>query len=113
MGQVNYTFSHNRSNSGGGNSQTRFEPYLDNARPELDAGRSAFNITHIVNANLILDLPFGQGKKWLNQGGVSNAIFGGWQISGVDPLPVGVAPRHLLHPRHVQHGRPIRAATAP
>ena len=94
MGQVNYTYSHNRSNSGGGNTQARFEPYLDNARPELDAGRSAFNITHIVNANLILDLPFGQGKRWLNEGGVTNAIFGGWQISGVihyqSGSPVGI-----------------------
>jgi hypothetical protein len=94
MGQVNYTFSHNRSNSGGGNLQSRFEPYLDNARQQLDAGRSSYNITHVVNANLILELPFGQGKKWLNQGGVSNAILGGWQISGVihyqSGSPVGI-----------------------
>ena len=47
-----------------------------------------------MNANLILDLPFGQGKRWLNEGGVSNAIFGGWQISGVvhyqSGSPVGI-----------------------
>ena len=109
MGQVNYTFSHNRSNSGGGNTQARFEPYLDNARPELDAGRSAFNITHIVNANLILDLPFGQGKRWLNEGGVTQRHLRRLADQRRGPLPVGVARRHLLHPRDVQHGRPIRA----
>ncbi len=83
MGQMNYTFSHTRSNSTGGTSQSRYEPYMDNARPQLDAGRSAYNLTHIVNANLIFDLPFGQGKRWVNEGGVTNAIVGGWQLSGV------------------------------
>lgn len=94
MGQVNYTFSHTRANSTGGTSQSRFEPYLDNARRQLDAGRSAYNLTHIMNANLILDLPFGEGKKWLNKGGVTNAIVGGWQVSGIvhfqSGSPVGI-----------------------
>jgi hypothetical protein len=29
------------------------------------------------------DLPFGQGKKFLNQGGVVNAVLGGWKTSGI------------------------------
>ena len=82
-GQVNYTFSHTRANSTGGTSQSRFEPYLDNARPQLDAGRSAYNITHLVNANVIFDLPFGQSRKWLNRGGLVNVLVGGWQISSI------------------------------
>ncbi len=40
-------------------SQQRFEPFLDNARPELDEGRSPFHVTHIMNANMIAELPFG------------------------------------------------------
>jgi hypothetical protein len=28
-------------------------------------------------------LPFGRGKRFANQGGVSNAILGNWQVSGV------------------------------
>ena len=72
-----------RANSTGGTSQSRFEPYLDNARPQLDAGRSAYNITQLVNANLIFDLPFGQGRKWLNKGGVTNVLVGGWQMSSI------------------------------
>ncbi len=94
MGQVNYSFSHTQANSTGGTSQSRFEPYLDNARPQLDAGRSAYNITHLVNANLIFDLPFGESRKWLNRGGLTNALVGGWQISSIihwqSGSPVGI-----------------------
>ena len=94
MAQANYTFSHTRANSAGGSSQNRLEPYLDNARPGLDAGRSPYNITHLVNANLIWDLPFGQGRKWANRGGVVNALAGGWQVSSIihwqSGSPVGI-----------------------
>ena len=38
---ANYTLAKTTANSIGGASQSRFEPYLDNARPELDTGRSA------------------------------------------------------------------------
>jgi hypothetical protein len=82
-GGINYTLSRTRSNSAGGTSQSRFEPYLDNARPQLDSGRSPANITHIINANFIFDLPFGKGRRWLNTDGVVDAILGGWQLSGI------------------------------
>ena len=91
---MNYTLSHATSNSTGGASQSRFEPYLDNARPELDTGRSAYDIRHIVNASFIVELPFGEGRRWLNKGGVVDAIVGGWQLSGIvnwqSGSPVGI-----------------------
>jgi hypothetical protein len=94
FGVVNYTFASMDANSTGGTSQSRFEPYLDNARPELDTGRSAYNIRHIVNANFILDLPFGDGRKWMNSGGLTNILVGGWQVSGIinwqSGSPVGI-----------------------
>jgi hypothetical protein len=31
----------------------------------------------------VYDLPFGKGKKFLSQGGVVNAVIGGWKTSGV------------------------------
>ena len=39
--------------------------------------------THRVTGNLIYELPFGSGKKWLNSGGAARAIFSGWEISGI------------------------------
>ena len=82
IGQINYTFANTRTNSSG-TSEVRFEPFLDNARPELNEGRSEYHVTHVMNANLIAELPFGQGKRWLNHGGVRDLLAGGWQASTV------------------------------
>lgn len=82
LGQVNYTLADSRANSFG-TTQARFEPFLDNARPELNEGRSPYHATHIINANVIAELPFGQGKRWLNQGGLAEWIAGGWQASAI------------------------------
>jgi hypothetical protein len=82
FGQINYTLANTRSNSAG-TTQERFEPFLDNARPELNEGRSQFHVTHVINANAIAELPFGRGKHWLNQGGLWDALAGGWQASTV------------------------------
>jgi hypothetical protein len=82
LGQINYTLAHTRSNSKG-TSEVRFEPFLDNARPELDEGRSQFHVTHAINANAIAELPFGRGKRWVNRGGLWDALAGGWQASPI------------------------------
>jgi hypothetical protein len=60
IGQINYTFARSRANSAG-TTEVRFEPFLDNARPELNEGRSQFHVTPVMNANMIAELPFGAG----------------------------------------------------
>lgn len=45
---------------------------------------SDFDRTHRLVGSGIVELPFGKGKKFLNDiGAVANGIVGGWQISGV------------------------------
>jgi len=97
MGAVNYTYANTRAN-GGGNAQNRIEAYLDNARPELDTGRSQWNVTHNINANLIWELPFGAGKKLLNRGGLVNALVGNWQTAWIIHFQTG-SPMSLLSTR--------------
>lgn len=80
--QANYTFSKNLTNAIGTGANL-FEPYLDNNRPELDNQRADFDIPHVFNFNGIYQLPFGRGKMFLDQGGVVDKIFGGWEISGI------------------------------
>ena len=80
--QANYTFSKNLTNAIG-TSQALFEPYLDNAHQELDYQRADFDTTHVFNASGIYQLPFGQGKRFLNYGGIADKILGGWEISGL------------------------------
>ena len=80
--QANYTFSKSLSNSAG-TAQARFEPFLDNARPGLERTRSEFHVTHVLNANVIYGLPFGEGRRWLDRGGILDALAGGWQLSSI------------------------------
>jgi hypothetical protein len=44
---------------------------------------SDYDTRHQWNANFVYGLPFGKGRAMLNQGGVVNAILGGWQLSGL------------------------------
>lgn len=82
FGQINYTWANTKTDSAG-TAQSRFEAFLDNARPELSTSRAVFHVTHVVNANAIYELPFGQGKRWANSGGVVDALAGGWQVSSI------------------------------
>ena len=38
---------------------------------------------HNFQATFVAELPFGQGKPFLNNGGVAAAILGGWQVNGL------------------------------
>jgi hypothetical protein len=82
--QANYTWAKNLSTSPYGETgQTRFDPLLDNARPQLAKARSAFDLRHAFKMNAIYDMPFGKGKAFLNMPGVVDKIVGGWQLSGI------------------------------
>jgi hypothetical protein len=82
FGQVNYTFADTRTDSAG-TAQDRFEAFMDNLRPELNTGRSVFHVTHVMNANAIYELPFGQGKRWANSSAVLDHLVGGWQLATI------------------------------
>ena len=82
FGQANYTFSDTRTDSAG-TAQNRFEAFMDNFRPELNTGRSVSHVTHVISGSAIYELPFGEGRRWLNTTGILNQIVGGWQVSPV------------------------------
>jgi hypothetical protein len=86
--QVNYTFANTKTDSDG-TGQNRFEAFMDNNRPELNYGRSEFHNTHVMNANAIYELPFGAGRRWLNGGGFTNVLLGGWQLGAIVNLQSG------------------------
>jgi Carboxypeptidase regulatory-like domain/TonB dependent receptor-like, beta-barrel len=41
------------------------------------------DIPHVLSAAFVYELPFGEGRRFLNKGGVVNALVGGWQASTV------------------------------
>jgi hypothetical protein len=65
---------------GGPLSGTLQNPYTD---PEELKVLSPNNPPQVFVANFLAELPFGKGRRFLNRGGIVNAIFGGFQISGI------------------------------
>jgi hypothetical protein len=86
--QANYTFSKVLTNIQG-DGQARFDPLLDNAQPDLEYARADYDRTHTININGVYELPFGTGKRFLNQGGFVDKIFGGWQFQSIINISSG------------------------
>jgi hypothetical protein len=104
--QSNYTWGKLLTDSPTGDSaQTRFDPYLDNARPFLQKAPSDYDIRHVFHANAIYDLPFGKGKMFLGSAnGLLDRLVGGWQLSSIFSLQSGsnfsiTAPRGTFNRR--------------
>ncbi len=76
-----YMWSHslNDNNIGGGESTA---PQNVNNR-QSEKSSSAQDIRHTFTANFIWELPFGTGKRYLQNGGFAGAVFGGWEMSGI------------------------------
>jgi hypothetical protein len=60
-------------------------PYNHN----LNRGNSAMDIRRLFTTSAVYELPFGKGKRWLNRGGVLDAVLGGWQLGGILTLRTG------------------------
>ena len=82
FGQLNYTFSDSKTNSAG-TAQNRFEGFLDPNRPALSIGRPITHVTHVIQSNAIVELPFGSGRRWMNRGGPIDWVLGGWQVGTI------------------------------
>ncbi len=50
---------------------------------------SSFNTTHRAVSTVLYELPFGNGRQFLNQGGVIDAFLGGWQLGSILALQSG------------------------
>lgn len=95
--QVNYTFQKTLADVPD-DSQLRQSPLQDNNDPGLQFGRPDFDRTHTINANMIYELPFGKGKRFLNHGGWIDKVFGGFQFATIVNLSSG-PPLGIVDPR--------------
>ena len=86
--RVNYSFSKSiddasRTKGSGGVTGTDFQNALDSRNLKLERGRSTWDLRHVFTAVASYQLPFGHqgrwGREWSN---VTNAVLGGWQLSG-------------------------------
>jgi hypothetical protein len=81
------------STSGGGagiDTGTFREPQ-DGNNLRADRGLAEFDIKHRFVASYIYELPFGHGRKWgTGWNSVTDALLGGWQVTGIHVLQGGL-----------------------
>lgn len=82
----NYTYGHSLDNASGLQNSTSYgTAFIVNALfPDQNYADSDFDSRHIINANWVVGIPMGRGKKFLsNSGKVIDGILGGWQWTGI------------------------------
>jgi len=55
---------------------------------DADKGRSSLDVPHLLSADAIIDLPFGKGKRYLNNG-AGDRFVSGWQINVIQSARTG------------------------
>ncbi|HTV02877.1 MAG TPA: TonB-dependent receptor [Luteitalea sp.] len=90
---INYTYavakdhgsSLERGASFGNFAAGGYSGFLVNSwNPDQQYSFADFDVRHQVNVNGLLELPFGQGKKWgSNANGFVNALIGDWSMAGI------------------------------
>ena len=63
--------------------------YTNNNRRDLDKSLSALHIPHNLAVNYQWELPFGKGRRFLNQSRAADWVIGGWIANGVTSLQSG------------------------
>jgi hypothetical protein len=91
--QSRYTWSHSINDGSIGGGESSGPENVNCLR--CDDGPSIYDVRNNVAVNAVYELPFGQGKTFLNSSGVVNKIVGGWQLSSIGLW-------HTGHPLTVQ-----------
>ena len=102
-----YTYSKTLSDAGdllNGGSQGGYRaPDVPGLGPKFDWALANFDIRSVFHLSGGYELPFGKGKRYMNTGGVSNAILGGWSINWIVVLQGG-QPVNIGCPTSVTEG---------
>jgi hypothetical protein len=90
---LNYTLSHSIDNASAAEGGAGIDgAAIQNIfNPSQFRGSSDFDIRHLVNADVVYELPLGKNKPFLNRvPGWANQIIGGWQVSSIMRFATGV-----------------------
>ncbi|WP_446744567.1 carboxypeptidase regulatory-like domain-containing protein [Silvibacterium acidisoli] len=99
---LSYTFSKTIGNadsndgpsSGAENAIYAGSYFQDYYNPKSERSVTSSDIPHVVSLSYTYELPVGQGKKFLNKGGVVNEVVGGWSVSAIHQYQSG-RPVHI------------------
>jgi hypothetical protein len=89
-GRINYTFSRLMDNQFGETNflQPNTPEALNAYAVDAEYARGLIDVPHKLMIAQIVELPFGQGRKWA-QTGLASAILGGWSVSSIIGLESG------------------------
>ncbi len=92
---INYTYSVNKDNVFGevnffSNNNNALARALNNYDLDAEYAHSIMDTPHRFNIISIYELPFGEGRHWLNKGGLTNILLGGWSVSVIATYHSGV-----------------------
>jgi hypothetical protein len=104
-GNFSYTYSRLKDNQFGEGNYYASAPGLQNNytvvpgstyyNPDQEYGRSLLDSPHKIVISPIIQLPFGEGKKFLSTSRVADLLLGGWQVTPVitfsSGFPMGVS----------------------
>lgn len=95
----NYTFSKSMDDASGLQTSGAYgSAFILNAlRPQDSYSVSDFDSRHVINANALVQLPFGKGRKFLS--GINSwadAVVGGWQMGGIFRWNTGLPFNNLI-----------------
>jgi hypothetical protein len=110
-----YTWSKAIGNVASSESTPRVQAlqYFDLNRTVQDYDR-----TQVLHVSGIWEIPFGKGRRWVNQGGAGSAILGGWQMNGIFsamtglPFTVTAAATSLNMPGSTQRADQVKGEVA-
>ncbi|MDR3751818.1 MAG: TonB-dependent receptor [Terracidiphilus sp.] len=85
---ANYTYSHeiDQDAAGGGDSDNPQNP----ACMACERASGDFDARHVVNANVVYDLPFGTGKAFFSQPGIANTVLSRWSLTDIVAARTGI-----------------------
>ena len=101
---ANYQYSHSIDNAGsvGGTSTVVAQNWQDLGAEE---GNSSFDVRHQVTGTYLCELPFGEGRRWMNSG-VGSHILEGFSASGSFTFATGqpLSPTYQATVSDVENG---------
>jgi len=80
---VNYTWSHflDDQDSSGWGSRGGWQNYQNAFNPADNYSNSNFDIRHMFKGSVVYQLPFGEGRQFLNHNRLLSEAIGGWNVS--------------------------------
>jgi len=79
--QTNYMWSHGITDASIGSGEA--VAFQNQSCRACDRGDTNIDVRHTVTTDVVYQLPFGPGKKFLNRDGITSLLLGGWELSGI------------------------------